>query len=156
MSAPADRDRLLRRGLWLEYVTLGWNAVGVGVRLSPTRGTAWEARYGDDRLKHWGPGISRDFDDGLEVLVRAKQLVEELLFESRDVGPAMRTAAPASNAVARRTGSTRSLLLLAMRCKATRSARLRRRKGSGQLSGKRLHLRLFSSMTTSWHARGRA
>ena len=38
--------------------------------------------------------------------------------------------ATASNAVARRTWSTRSLLLLAMRCKATRSVRLRRRKGS--------------------------
>jgi len=30
-DSPADRDRLLRRGLWLEYVTLGWNVVGVGV-----------------------------------------------------------------------------------------------------------------------------
>jgi divalent metal cation (Fe/Co/Zn/Cd) transporter len=29
--ARADRDRLLRRGLWLEYATLGWNVVGVGV-----------------------------------------------------------------------------------------------------------------------------
>jgi len=27
----ADRDRLLQRGLWLEYVTLGWNVVGVVV-----------------------------------------------------------------------------------------------------------------------------
>ena len=54
--------------------------------------------------------------------------------------------ATASNAVARRTWSTRSLLLLAMRCKAARSARLRRRNGSrcgvgicfssGQVSGK--------------------
>lgn len=30
-SAPADRARLLRRGLLLEYVTLGWNVVGVVV-----------------------------------------------------------------------------------------------------------------------------
>ncbi len=30
-SAPAHRNRLLRRGLWLEYITLGWNVVGVGV-----------------------------------------------------------------------------------------------------------------------------
>src|SRR5690348_6759384 len=30
-SAPVPRDRLLRRGLWLEYITLGWNVVGVGV-----------------------------------------------------------------------------------------------------------------------------
>jgi hypothetical protein len=30
-SAPADRDQLLRRGLWLEYATLGWNVVGVVV-----------------------------------------------------------------------------------------------------------------------------
>ena len=27
--AASDRARLLRRGLWLEYVTLGWNVVGV-------------------------------------------------------------------------------------------------------------------------------
>jgi divalent metal cation (Fe/Co/Zn/Cd) transporter len=30
-SALAPRHRLLRRGLWLEYVTLAWNLVGVGV-----------------------------------------------------------------------------------------------------------------------------
>ena len=30
--APAgERSRLLRRGLWLEYATLGWNVVGVAV-----------------------------------------------------------------------------------------------------------------------------
>jgi divalent metal cation (Fe/Co/Zn/Cd) transporter len=28
-QAVAGRERLLRRGLWLEYVTLGWNVVGV-------------------------------------------------------------------------------------------------------------------------------
>lgn len=27
--APAHRQRLLQQGLWLEYVTLGWNVVGV-------------------------------------------------------------------------------------------------------------------------------
>src|SRR4051812_44308057 len=27
--SPPDHARLLRRGLWLEYVTLGWNVVGV-------------------------------------------------------------------------------------------------------------------------------
>lgn len=27
--SSADHARLLRRGLWLEYVTLGWNVVGV-------------------------------------------------------------------------------------------------------------------------------
>jgi divalent metal cation (Fe/Co/Zn/Cd) transporter len=31
VSARAQRDRLLLRGLWLEYITLGWNVVGVGV-----------------------------------------------------------------------------------------------------------------------------
>src|SRR6478752_6314464 len=31
VAAPADLARLLRRGLWLEYVTLGWNVVGVVV-----------------------------------------------------------------------------------------------------------------------------
>jgi len=31
VSTAANRDRLLRRGLRLEYVTLGWNVVGVGV-----------------------------------------------------------------------------------------------------------------------------
>jgi divalent metal cation (Fe/Co/Zn/Cd) transporter len=30
-SIPVHRDRLLQRGLWLEYITLGWNVVGVGV-----------------------------------------------------------------------------------------------------------------------------
>lgn len=30
-SAPADRARLLERGLWLEFATLGWNVVGVVV-----------------------------------------------------------------------------------------------------------------------------
>ena len=30
-AAPAHRDQLLQRGLWLEYATLGWNVVGVGV-----------------------------------------------------------------------------------------------------------------------------
>lgn len=30
-AAIAERGRLLRRGLWLEYVTLGWNVVGVVV-----------------------------------------------------------------------------------------------------------------------------
>ncbi|HEY7975448.1 MAG TPA: hypothetical protein VID72_08920, partial [Ktedonobacterales bacterium] len=29
--APAQRARLTRRGLWLEYATLGWNVVGVGI-----------------------------------------------------------------------------------------------------------------------------
>jgi hypothetical protein len=29
--SPADHAHLLRRGLWLEYVTLGWNIVGVMV-----------------------------------------------------------------------------------------------------------------------------
>jgi len=31
VATSADRARLLRRGLWLEYVTLGWNVVGVVV-----------------------------------------------------------------------------------------------------------------------------
>jgi divalent metal cation (Fe/Co/Zn/Cd) transporter len=31
VSAPAHRDRLLQRGLWLEYITLAWNVVGVAV-----------------------------------------------------------------------------------------------------------------------------
>jgi divalent metal cation (Fe/Co/Zn/Cd) transporter len=30
-STRIDHDRLLRRGLWLEYVTLAWNVVGVCV-----------------------------------------------------------------------------------------------------------------------------
>lgn len=29
LATSVDRQRLLRRGLWLEYVTLGWNVVGV-------------------------------------------------------------------------------------------------------------------------------
>lgn len=29
--SPARRDALVRRGLWLEYATLGWNGVGVGL-----------------------------------------------------------------------------------------------------------------------------
>jgi len=31
LKAAPSSDRLLQRGLWLEYATLGWNVVGVGV-----------------------------------------------------------------------------------------------------------------------------
>jgi len=45
-----DADRLLRRGLYLEYVTLGWNVVGTGVCLAAAvaAGSAALAGFGLD------------------------------------------------------------------------------------------------------------
>lgn len=31
LVSAGERERLVRRGLWLEYTTLGWNVVGVGL-----------------------------------------------------------------------------------------------------------------------------
>jgi divalent metal cation (Fe/Co/Zn/Cd) transporter len=52
VASPAARQRLLRRGLWLEYATLGWNVVGAGLVLAAAvaAGSVALAGFGLDSL----------------------------------------------------------------------------------------------------------
>lgn len=58
-SKPQDKTRLLQRGLWLEYITLSWNVVGVCILAF----AAWSARsvalagFGLDSLVEIGASI---------------------------------------------------------------------------------------------------